>query len=79
MCIDTQKLTNVEILMKIKEKIDEIDKTVVEKCNAVSKALQPARERSQRQGDEQDSQRKNVEQRFHEHEEFIRTNLLNLL
>ena len=43
MCtIDTQKLTNVEILMKIKEEIDEIDKTVVEKCNAVSKALQPA-------------------------------------
>lgn len=58
--IDTQKLTNVEILMKIKEKIDEIDKTVVEKCNAVSKALQQARERSRRQGDEQDSQRENV-------------------
>ena len=77
--IDTQKPTNVEILKEIKEKIDEIDKTVVEKCKAISKALQQARERSQRQGDKQDSQRNNVQQRFHEHEEFIRTNLLKSL
>ena len=71
-------LAIVEIRAKIKEKIGQIEKMTDEKLNEVAKAIQETRKKSQKHGDEEDELRKNVQKRFHEHEDFLRTKLIKL-
>ena len=71
-------LAIVKIRAKINEKIGQIEKMIDEKFNEVAKAIQETGKKSQKHGDEEDEQRKNVQKRFHEHEDFVRTKLLKL-
>ena len=73
------KLTKVEVIKEIRKKIDDLHKTMDKKLKEVVTALQETVKNSQRHGVNQDKIRKNVQKRFHEHEEFIRTNLLELI
>ena len=68
-----------ESIKEIRKRINDLDKTMEVKLKEVLTALQATAKNSQRQGDNQDEQRKNVQNKFHEHEEFIRTNLLELI
>ena len=71
-------LAIVKIRAKIKEKIGQIEKMIDEKFNEVVKAIQEPGKKSQKQFDEGDELRQNVQKRFHEHEDFLRTKLLKL-
>ena len=71
-------LAIVKIRAKIKEKIGQIEKMIDEKFNEVAKAIEETEKKSQKHGDEEDELRKNVQKRFHEHEDFLRTKLLKL-
>ena len=71
-------LAIVKLRAKIKEKIGQIEKMIDEKFNEVAKAIQETGKKSQKHGDEEDELRKNVQKRFHEHEDFLRTKLLKL-
>lgn len=71
-------LAIVKIRAKIKEKIGQIEKMIYEKFNEVAKAIQETGKMSQKHGDEEDKLRKNVQKRFHELEDFLRTKLLKL-
>ena len=71
-------LAIVKIRAKIKEKIGQIEKMIDEKFNEVANAIEETEKKSQKHGDEEDELRKNVQKRFHEHEDFLRTKLLKL-
>ena len=71
-------LAIVKIRAKIKEKIGQIEKMIDEKFNEVAKAIEETEKKSQKHGDEEDELRKNVQKRFDEHEDFLRTKLLKL-
>ena len=73
------KLTKVEVIKEIRKKIDDLDKTMDKQLKEVVTALQETVKNSQRHGDNQDKLRKNVQKRFYKHEEFIRTNFLELI
>ena len=75
----TEETKTDKLLREIKDKIDQLETMMDEKFNEVSKALQKTRTKSLIHGKIQENLRKKVETRFHEHEEFIRTNLLKLL
>ena len=77
--LDEKKLTKVEVIKEIRKKINDLDKTMEVKLNEVVTALQETVKNSQQHGDNQDKLRENVQEKFHEHEEFIRTNLLELI
>ena len=80
LCIGNKiKLTKVEVIKEIRKKIDDLDKTMDKQLKEVVTALQETVKNSQRHGDNQDKLRKNVQKRFYEHEEFIRTNFLELI
>lgn len=76
---NTEETKTDKLLREIKDKIDQLETMMDEKFNEVSKALQKTRTNSLIHGKIQENLRKKVETRFHEHEEFIRTNLLKLL
>ena len=76
---EIRKRINDDKIKEIRKKINDLDKTMEVKLKEVLTALQATAKNSQRQGDNQDEQRKNVQNKFHEHEEFIRTNLLELI
>ena len=57
---DKIKLTKVEVIKEIREKIDDLDKTMDKKLKEVVTALQETVKKSQRRGDNQDKLRKNV-------------------
>ena len=76
---DKIKLKKVKVIKEIRKKIDDLDKTMDNKLKEVVTALQETVKNSQRHGDDQDKLWKNVQKRSHEHEEFIRTNLLELI
>ena len=71
-------LAIVKIRAKIKEKIGQIEKMIDEKFNEVAKAIQETGKKSQKHGDKEEELKKNVQKRFHEHEDFLRTKLLKL-
>lgn len=75
----TEETKTDKLLREIKDKIDQLETMMDEKFNEVSKALQKTRTKSLIHGKIQENLRKKVETRFHEHEEFIRTNLRKLL
>ena len=75
----TEETKTDKLLREIKDKIDQLETMMDEKFNEVSKALQKTRTKSLIHGKIQENLRKKVETRFHEHEKFIRTNLLKLL
>ena len=75
----TEETKTDKLLREIKDKIYQLETMMDEKFNEVSKALQKTRTKSVIHGKIQENLRKKVETRFHEHEEFIRTNLLKLL
>ena len=75
----TEETKTDKLLREIKDKIYQLETMMDEKFNEVSKALQKTRTNSLIHGKIQENLRKKVETRFHEHEEFIRTNLLKLL
>ena len=75
----TEETKTDKLLREIKDKIYQFETMMDEKFNEVSKALQKTRTKSLIHGKIQENLRKKVETRFHEHEEFIRTNLLKLL
>ena len=80
MCrLDKTKLTKVEVIKEIRKMINDLDKTMEVKLKEVVTTLQETVKNSQRHGDNQDKRRENVKKKFHEHEEFIRTNLLELI
>ena len=76
---NTEETKTDKLLREIKDKVDQLETMMDEKFNELSKALQNTRTRSVIHGKIQENLRKKVETRFHEHEEFIRTNLLKLL
>ena len=73
------KKMNEDRIKEIRKKINDLDKTMEVKLKEVVTALQETVKNSQRHGDNQDKRRENVQKKFHEHEEFIRTNLLELI
>ena len=73
------KKINEDRIKEIRKKINDLDKTMEVKLKEVVTALQETVKNSQRHGDNQDKRRENVQKKFHEHEEFIRTNLLELI
>ena len=75
----TEETKTDKLLREIKDKIYQFETMMDEKFNEVSKALQKTRTKSLIHGKIQENLRKKVETRFHEHEKFIRTNLLKLL
>lgn len=75
----TEETKTDKLMREIKDKIDQLETMMDEKFNEVSEALQKTRTNSLIHGKIQENLRKKVETRFHEHEEFIRTNLLKLL
>ena len=75
----TEETKTDKLLREIKDKIYQLETMMDEKFNEVSKALQKTRTKSLIHGKIQENLRKKVKTRFHEHEEFIRTNLLKLL
>ena len=77
--VNANRLTNDELLEAIKTKMEQLETTMDEKINEVSKALQETKERSQLHGNVQEQLEQRIEKRFGEHEEFIRTNLLKVL
>ena len=77
--LDKKMLTKVEVIKKIRETINDLDKTMEVKLKEVVTALQETVKNSQPHGDNQDKLREHVQEKFHEHEEFIRTNLLELI
>ena len=77
--LDKKMLTKVEVIKKIRETINDLDKTMEVKLKEVVTALQKTVKNSQPHGDNQDKLREHVQEKFHEHEEFIRTNLLELI
>ena len=54
------KLTKVEVIKELREKIDDLDKTMDKTLKEVVTALQETVKKSQRHGDNQDKLRKNV-------------------
>ena len=68
---DTGKLHNVEILTKLKKKIDQIKRMMEEQFKAVGTALEKTSEISLRHANEQKELRENVQERFHHHQDFI--------
>ena len=76
---NTEETKTDKLLREIKDKVDQLETMMDEKFNELSKALQNTRTHSVIHGKIQENLRKKVETRFHEHEEFIRTNLLKLL
>ena len=75
----TEETKTDKLLREIKDKIYQLETMMDEKFNEVSKALQKTRTKSLIHGKIQENLRKKVKTRFHEHEEFIRSNLLKLL
>ena len=71
--------TKVGVIKEIRKTINDLDKTMELNLKEAVKALQETVKNSQRHGDNQDKRRENVQKKFHEHEEFIRTNLLELI
>ena len=71
--------TKVEVIKEIRKNITDLDKAIEVELRKVVTALQETVKNSRRHGDNQDKLRKNVQKRFHEHEEFIRTNFLELI
>ena len=57
---DKIKLTKVEVIKEIREKIDDLDKTMDKKLKEVVTALQETVKKSEQRGDNQDKLRKNV-------------------
>lgn len=77
--VKANRLTNDELLEAIKTKMEQLETTMDEKINEVSKALQETKERSQLHDNVQEQLEQRIEKRFREHEEFIRTNFLKVL
>ena len=77
--VNANRPTNDELLEAIKTKMEQLETTMDEKINEVSKALQETKERSQLHDNVQEQLEQRIEKRFREHEEFIRTNLLKVL
>ena len=77
--VNADRLTNDELLEAIKTKMEQLETTMDEKINEVSKALQETKERSQLHDNVQEQLEQRIEKRFGEHEEFIRTNFLKVL
>ena len=75
----TEETKADKLLREIKDKIYQLETMMDEKFNEVSKALQKTRTKSLIHGKIQENLRKKVETRFHEHEDFIRSNLLKRL
>ena len=75
----TEETKTDKLLREIKDKIDQLETMMDEKFNEVSEAIEKTRTTSLLHGKIQEIQREKVEKRFHEHEEFIRNNLLKLL
>ena len=75
----TEETKTDKLLREIKDKIDQLETMMDEKFNEVSEALEKTRTTSLLHGKIHEIQREKVEKRFHEHEEFIRNNLLKLL
>ena len=71
-------LAIVKIRATLMEKIGQIKKMIDEKFDEIAKAIQETGKKSQKHGDEEDKLRKNVQKRFHEHEDFLRAKLLKL-
>ena len=71
--------TKVEVIKEIRRKINDLDKTMEVKLKEVVTALQETVENSQQHADKLDKLREHVQENFHKHEEFIRTNLLELI
>ena len=71
--------TKVEVIKEIRKNITDLDKTIEVELRKVVTALQETVKNSRRHGDNQDKRRENVKKKFHEHEQFIRTNLLELI
>ena len=69
---DSPKLRLVERLI---DKIDQMERMTDEKFKAVFDAFRQITGKSQRHSDEQDELRGEVQKRFREHKDFIRTNL----
>ena len=69
---DSPKLRLVERLI---DKIDQMERMTDEKFKAVFDAFRQITGKSQRHSDEQDELRGEVQKRFKEHKDFIRTNL----
>ena len=78
-CLDPKKSTKVEVIKEIRKEINDLDKTMEVKLKEVVTALKETVKNCQRHGENQDERRENVQEKFHEHEEFIRTNLLELI
>ena len=71
--------TKVEVIKEIRRKINDLDKTMEVKLKEVVTVLQETVKNSQQHGDKLDKLREHVQENFHKHEEFIRTNLLELI
>ena len=71
-------LAIVKIRATFMEKIGQIEKMIDEKFDEIAKAIRETGKKSQKHGDEEDKLRKNVQKRFHEHEDFLRAKLLKL-
>ena len=77
--LDKKKLTKVRVIKEIRKNINDLDKTMEVELKEVVTALQETVKNSQQHYDNQDKQRENVQKKFHEHEKFIRTKLLELM
>ena len=67
--------TNLELLKEIKERAKLLEMMADFSFSAVFNAFQQIEENSQRNAEEQVKLRENVQKRFRDHEEFIRTHL----
>ena len=77
--LDKKKLTKVRVIKEIRKNINDLDKTMEVELKEVVTALQETVKNSQQHYDNQGKQRENVQKKFHEHEKFIRTKLLELM
>ena len=77
--LDQKKSTKVEVIKEIRRHINHLNKTMEVKLKEVVTALQETVKNSQQNGEYLDELRENVQEKFHEHEEFIQTNLLELI
>ena len=71
--------TKVEVIKEIRRKINDLDKTMEVKFKEVVSALLETFKNSEQHGDNHYKLRIHVLQKINEHEEFIRTNLLELI
>ena len=77
--LDQKKSTKVEVIKEIRRHINHLNKTMEVKLKEVVTALQETVKNSQQIGEYLDERREYFQEKFHEHEEFIQTNLLELI